>query len=88
MHQPSFRGVVAALSRKAPELGLGAALFAARLLIAFALPSLGLAHKAHTSAKPATAAYSRQPTQKASRHFTGVRGQFAMAATTSQPSMS
>jgi hypothetical protein len=30
MHQPSFRGVVAALSRKAPELGLGAAVFGAR----------------------------------------------------------
>jgi hypothetical protein len=39
MHQPSFRGVVAALSHKAPELGLGATVFGARLLIAFALPS-------------------------------------------------
>ena len=56
MHQPSFRGVVAALSRKAPELGLGAAVFGARLLIAFALPSHVLAHEAHPPAQPATAA--------------------------------
>jgi hypothetical protein len=56
MHQPSFRGVVAALSRKAPELGLGAAVFGARLLIAFVLPSHVLAHEAHPPAQPATAA--------------------------------
>jgi hypothetical protein len=56
MHQPSFRGVVAALSRKAPELGLGAAVFGVRLLIAFVLPSHVLAHEAHPPAQPATAA--------------------------------
>jgi hypothetical protein len=56
MHQPSFRGVVAALSRKAPELGLGATVFSARLLIAFALPSHVLAHEAYPPAQPATAA--------------------------------
>jgi hypothetical protein len=56
MHQPSFRGVAAALSRKAPELGLGATAFGARLLIAFALPSHVLAHEAHPPAQPATAA--------------------------------
>ena len=37
MHQPSFRGVVAALSGKLPRPGLGSAAFGARLLIAFAL---------------------------------------------------
>ena len=56
MHQLSFRDVVAASSRKAPELGLGAAVFGARLLIAFALPSHVLAHEAHPPAQPATAA--------------------------------
>ena len=56
MHQPSFRGVAAALSRKAPELGLGATAFGARLLIAFALPSHVLAHEAHPPAQPARAA--------------------------------
>src|ERR1700739_1440982 len=56
MHQPSFRGAVAALSRKAPEPGLGAAVFGACLLIACALPSQVLAHEAHPPARPATAA--------------------------------
>ena len=56
MHQPSFLGVVAAPSRKVPELGLGAAAFGALLLIAFALPSHVLAHEAHPPAQPATAA--------------------------------
>ena len=56
MYQPSFRGVVAALSRKAPEPGLGAAVCGACLLIAFALPSQVLAHEAHPPAQPATAA--------------------------------
>jgi hypothetical protein len=56
MHQPSSRGVVAALSRKAPELGLGAAAFGARLLIALVLPSHVLAHETHPPAQPATAA--------------------------------
>src|SRR5438105_2066435 len=56
MHQPSFRGIVAALSRKAPRPGLGTAVFGARLLIAFALPSHVFAHEAHPPAQPATAA--------------------------------
>jgi hypothetical protein len=56
MHQPSFRGIVAALSRKAPRPGLGTAIFGARLLIAFALPSHVLAQEAHPPAQPATAA--------------------------------
>jgi len=56
MHQPSFRGIVAALSRKAPRPGLGTAIFGARLLIAFALPSHVFAHEAHPPAQPATAA--------------------------------
>jgi Domain of unknown function (DUF305) len=55
MHQPSFRGVVAALSRKAPRPGLGTGVFGARLLIAFALPSHVFAHEAHPPAPPATA---------------------------------
>ena len=55
MHQPSFRGVVAALSRKAPRPGLGTAVFGARLLIAFALPSHVFAHEAHAAAPPSTA---------------------------------
>ena len=56
MHQPSCRGIVAALSRKAPRPGLGTAIFGARLLIAFALPSHVLAQEAHPAAQPATAA--------------------------------
>jgi hypothetical protein len=56
MRQPSSRGVVAALSRKAPELGLGAAAFGACLLIALVLPSHVLAHEPHPPAQPATAA--------------------------------
>ena len=56
MHQPSVRGVVAALSRKAPRRGLGTAAFGARLLLAFALPSHLLAHEAHPPAQPTTAA--------------------------------
>ena len=55
MHQPSFRGIVAALSRKAPRPGLGTAVFGARLLIAFALPSHVLAQEVHSAAQPAAA---------------------------------
>ena len=54
MHQPSFRGVVAALSRWLPRPGLGIAIFGARLLVAFALPSHVLAHEAHPAVPPAT----------------------------------
>jgi hypothetical protein len=56
MHQPSIRGIVAALSRKAPRPGLGTAVFGARLLIVFALPSHVFAHEAYPPAQPATAA--------------------------------
>jgi hypothetical protein len=56
MHPPSFRSVVAALSRKAPRPGLGMAVFGARLLIAFAPPSHVFAHEAHPAVQPATAA--------------------------------
>jgi hypothetical protein len=56
MHQPSLRGVLAALSGRLPRPGLGTAIFGARLLIAFALPSHLLAHEAHPAAQPATAA--------------------------------
>jgi Domain of unknown function (DUF305) len=55
MYQPSFRGVVAALPGKLPRSGLGTAVFGARLLIAFALPSHVVAHEAHPAAQPATA---------------------------------
>jgi hypothetical protein len=59
MHQPSCRGIVAALSRKAPRPGLGTAIFGARLLIAFAVPSHVFAHEAHPPAQPAAAAARR-----------------------------
>jgi len=55
MHQPSFRGIVAALSRKAPSPGLGTAVFGARLFLAFALSPHVFAHEAHPPAQPATA---------------------------------
>ena len=56
MQQPSFRGVVAALSGRLPRPGVGTAIFGARLLVAFALPSHLLAHEAQPAAQPATAA--------------------------------
>jgi hypothetical protein len=56
MHRPSFRGVVAALSRRLPRPGLATAIFGARFLVAFALPSHLLAHEAHPAVPPATAA--------------------------------
>jgi hypothetical protein len=55
MHQPSFRGVVAALSRRLPRPGLGIAIFGARVLVAFAFPPLVFAHEAQPAAPPATA---------------------------------
>ena len=55
MYQPSFRSVATALSGRLPRLGLGAAVFGARLLFAFALPSHLLAHEAHPAAPPALA---------------------------------
>ena len=56
MYWPSFRDVATALSGKFPRPGLGMAIFGARLLIAFALPSHVLAHDAHPTAQPATPA--------------------------------
>ena len=56
MYQLSFRDIMAALSGKLPRPGLGTAIFGARLLIAFAVPSHVLAHEAHPPAPPATAA--------------------------------
>jgi hypothetical protein len=55
MCQPSFRGVAKALSGRLPRPGLGSAVFGARLLIAFALPSHSFAHEAHPTAQPTTA---------------------------------
>jgi hypothetical protein len=55
MHQPSFRGVVAALSRRLPRPGLGIAIFGARLLVVFAFPPLVFAHEARPAAPPTTA---------------------------------
>jgi hypothetical protein len=55
MHRPSFRGAATALSGKVPRPGLGTAVFGARLLIAFAVPSHVLAHEAHPPAQPAAA---------------------------------
>src|ERR1700740_3661864 len=46
----------ATVLEKLPRPGLGTAVFGARLLIAFALPSHLLAHEAHPPAQPATAA--------------------------------
>jgi hypothetical protein len=56
MYQPSFRDVVAALSRRLPRPGLSTAVFGARLLLAFAVPSHLLAHEASPTAQAATAA--------------------------------
>jgi Domain of unknown function (DUF305) len=51
MHQPSFRGAVAAPSRRLPRLRVGTAI----LMIAFALPSHLLAHEDHSTGQPAAA---------------------------------
>jgi len=51
MHQPTFRGVMAALSGTLPRPGVGAAI----LMMAFALPSHLLAQEAHAPAQPAAA---------------------------------
>lgn len=53
MHQPSFRGLIPALSRRFPRPGLATAIFGTRLLVAFVAPSPLLAHDAHPAAQPA-----------------------------------
>jgi len=52
MSRPQFRRVAAALTSRCPRprFGLGTALVGARILIAFALPSLALAHDVHPAA--------------------------------------
>jgi hypothetical protein len=57
MHRSTFRGVATVLG-KLPRPGLGTAVFGARLLIAFALPSHLFAHEAHPAAQPPAAAAS------------------------------
>ena len=61
MYQPSFRDVVATLSSKLLRPGLGTAIFGARLLIAFAVPSHVLAQEAHSAAQPTAAAVNEAP---------------------------
>ena len=56
MCQPSFRSVATALSGRFPRPGLSTAVFGARLLLAFAVPSHLLAQEAHPTAQPTTAA--------------------------------
>ena len=55
MHQLQFRRVIASLASRCrwPRPGLGTALIGARIFVAFALPSLVLAHEAHPAAPPA-----------------------------------
>ena len=54
MHPSQFRRVVAALAGRCrwPRPGLGTALFAARILVTFAVPPLVFAHEAHPAAPP------------------------------------
>ncbi|WP_375159157.1 DUF305 domain-containing protein [Bradyrhizobium sp. RDT46] len=54
MDQLKFRRVVAAIAGRCrwPRPGLGTALIGARILVAFALPSLVLAHETHPVAPP------------------------------------
>jgi hypothetical protein len=56
MHLPLFPSAARALIGRLPRLGLGTAVFGARLLIAVALPSHLLAHEIHPPAPPAVAA--------------------------------
>jgi hypothetical protein len=51
MHQPSFRGLMSALSRKFPRPGLATAIFGTRLLVAFVTPTLVFAHDTHPTAQ-------------------------------------
>ena len=57
MHQSRFRSVAAARACRWPRLrlmrsGLGTALIGARILVAFAFPSLVLAHESHPASPP------------------------------------
>src|ERR1700732_316742 len=58
MYWPSFCGLATALSGKLLRPGPGTAVFGARLLLAFALPSHLLAHEAHPTVQPTTATAS------------------------------
>ena len=53
MHRPSFPGVITTLAAKLPRRGLAAAIFGARLFVAFAAPSQLFAHEAHPADPPA-----------------------------------
>jgi Domain of unknown function (DUF305) len=55
MYHPSFHRVVTTLLGYLPRPGLGAAVFGARLLVAFALPSHVMAQEHHPPAPPAAA---------------------------------
>ena len=57
MHRSMFRGLATKLG-KLPKPGVGTAMFGARLLFAFALPSHLFAHEAHLATQPAAAATS------------------------------
>ena len=61
MHQAWFRTIATALSAKLLRPGLGTAVFGARLLVAFALPSHLLAHEADPTAQPTTVAVDEAP---------------------------
>ena len=63
MHRSPFRRFIAPLARRCRfrRPGLGTAIFGARLLIAFALPSHVLAHDAHPAAQPAAAVLDEAP---------------------------
>ncbi|OAF10872.1 DUF305 domain-containing protein [Bradyrhizobium neotropicale] len=51
MHRSNFRKLATALAVRRP--GLATAAFGARLLVAFAVPSLLLAHESHPAGRPA-----------------------------------
>jgi Domain of unknown function (DUF305) len=58
MYQTSIRSVLTILRGRLPSYRLGAAVLAARLLFAFALPSHLMAQEAHPAAQPAAVAAS------------------------------
>lgn len=53
MHQSRFRSVASVIAGTRPRLGT--ALIGARILVAFALPTLVLAHESHPASPPAAA---------------------------------